>query len=234
MAQYGPYPMHGLASYPGPFMSKIPLGQEILNSGENINRLHPKKGTALHIAVKGLELYNPYGNSISYFDGLKFLKWMLDNGADPRLRNRDGGRSSIDEAVLCVEEQKKLDAPFHFFEDARILMIVAAKHLEGNYCAYFPYRKPEWNNQLGNIDREAAEKRKQPMIYRFFCWILDFFGIGRDTNDDKCALCRCLPERKANPPKSCEACKEEKAYYWHYNPVGLRGQLPCDEVDEVD
>ncbi|OTA64033.1 hypothetical protein K449DRAFT_432539 [Hypoxylon sp. EC38] len=213
MAQYGPFPMHGLASYPGPFLCKIPLGQEILNSGENINRLHPKKGTALHIAVKGLELYNPYGNSISYFDGLKFLKWLLDNGADPRLRNRDGGRSSIDEAVLCVEEQKKLDAPFHFYEDARILMIVAAKHLE---------------------DREAAEKRKQPMIYRFFCWILDFLGIGRDTIDDKCALCRCLPERKANPLKNCEACKEEKAYHWHYNPVGLRGQLPCDEVDEVD
>ncbi|KAI0149768.1 hypothetical protein F4776DRAFT_659664 [Hypoxylon sp. NC0597] len=210
MAQYGPYPMHSLASYPGPFLAKIALGQEILKGGENINRIHPRKGTPLHLAVKSLELYNPYGCSISYFDGLKFLEWLLGHGADPRLRDRDGGRSSMDEAVLCVEEQKKLGAPFHFYEDARILMIVAAKSLE---------------------EREAAEKKKQPVIYRFFCWILELFGVGRDPDDDKCALCRCLPERKANPHKNCEACEEEKGYHWHYKPVGLGPPLPCDDVD---
>ncbi|KAI1414022.1 hypothetical protein F5Y13DRAFT_188544 [Hypoxylon sp. FL1857] len=184
MATYGSkFPFHVLPTVRASLAFKIAWAEGAFKAGEDVNTLHPYDGTALHVVMRKRNVPS-YESHLDFSDDLKWVEWLLDHGADPRLRDGVGGCSAMDDAILYAAVQKEMDSPIDFFVKSHQLMVQAAKLLEV---------------------QEAVEKE---------------YFTSRDPNDDKCVLCRWLPEREANPPKDCSSCKAEEAYHWDYPPVG--------------
>ncbi|KAI0837621.1 hypothetical protein F5Y06DRAFT_297480 [Hypoxylon sp. FL0890] len=201
------YPIHDAIESCATDVIKIEWAEQALAAGEDINRLHLRKGRPLNLALKERDLIDAHtGISVKHVERAGMIMWLIANGADPRLRDQDRGLTPMDEALLIIEAKKKKGEPIEFWAYAQELMVDAAKKHE---------------------EREAAEKKKQPATQRVASHVKEFFT--RDPDDDKCALCRCLPARREKPPKDCPHCKEQKAYHWHYPRVEIPQLSPPAE-----
>ncbi|KAI0103495.1 hypothetical protein F4814DRAFT_452841 [Daldinia grandis] len=173
-----------------PVALRITWAEEAIAAGLDVNQLLPHSARPLQEAIE-----NPQNRdwrtmaTLDHYESLDLVRWLLDHGADPRLRDWVAV-SAIDEAL--INKLRNKDSPTaEFYDQARKMMIEAARKLE---------------------DKEAAE-----MTILDRC--KDLLGAGKYFHDHWCVLCRrgYLGHKKGEQKKDCEYCKEEKEFDWHYN-----------------
>ncbi|KAI1762358.1 hypothetical protein GGR53DRAFT_502024 [Hypoxylon sp. FL1150] len=202
-AKYNPnhngfaYPLHDVGLSMAPVAVRLAWAQEALEAGHDVNKLHHRMGRPLQTAID--EPHNRddrTGARLGRCENIDVVKWLLDHGADPRLRN-SWGQTAMDDAWVMSRLGREKDNRTEdddmvadFLDQARDMMVQVARKLE---------------------EKEAKEKG---VLYR----AKDFFGVGRDPMDDMCPFCKFgyLGHTKGQPLKNCKYCREEKALNWHY------------------
>ncbi|KAI1417117.1 hypothetical protein F5Y13DRAFT_153700 [Hypoxylon sp. FL1857] len=188
------YPLHDIGMIFAPIAVRLAWAEEALAAGHDVNALHPRMGRPLQAA---LDDAHRTGTPPGRAENLDLIRWLLDHGADPRLRDLDG-RTPMDIAWVSGrqwrdEHTEAGDAMADFLDQARAMMIEAARKLE---------------------DKEAAERG---VVDR----ARDFFNVWRDPWDDVCPFCKYgyHGQKAAQPLPDCSYCKEEKELHWHYKPL---------------
>ncbi|KAI8965409.1 hypothetical protein F5Y11DRAFT_9509 [Daldinia sp. FL1419] len=174
-----------------PVALRISWAEEAIATDLDVNQLLPHSSRPLQEAIENPQNHDWRLNiPLDHYESLDMVRWLLDHGADPRLRDWVSV-SAIDEAL--INKLRNKDSPTaEFYDQARKMMIEAARKLEAEKEAA----------EMGIVDR-----------------CRELFGTGKYFHDHWCVLCRrgYLGHKKGERKENCEYCKEEKELNWRYN-----------------
>ncbi|KAI6082721.1 hypothetical protein F4821DRAFT_207076 [Hypoxylon rubiginosum] len=132
------YPLHDVGLSMAPVAVRLAWAREALDAGHDVNKLHHRMGRPLQTAID--EPHNRddrTGVRLSRCENIDVVKWLLDHGADPRLRN-SFGQSAMDDAWVMSRLRREKDKRTEddvtvadFLDQAREMMIQVARKLEG-------------------------------------------------------------------------------------------------------
>ncbi|KAI2603813.1 uncharacterized protein GGS25DRAFT_505566 [Hypoxylon fragiforme] len=126
------YPLHDVGLSVAPVILRISWAEEALANGHDVNRLHSAMGRPLHTAIENPQHMDcRTGAVLDHYESLDLVRWLLERGADPRLRDTRG-KSAMDRAWCLARYRKEQRDPLAgFWDQARAMMVRAARKLEG-------------------------------------------------------------------------------------------------------
>lgn len=123
------FPLHNVGRDLGAVDVRIATAQTAIDAGYDINELIPRRGRPLDEA---LDHDGTAHGGAGNFESLKLIKFLLDNGADPRLVDTTGmcGMNAMEtcRAVLTADNRRN---EWPFYEQALALMEEAIRNLTG-------------------------------------------------------------------------------------------------------
>ncbi|KXJ91836.1 hypothetical protein Micbo1qcDRAFT_233218 [Microdochium bolleyi] len=183
-----------------PLDLRLAWARQALAAGHDVNRLdqNPHRlanfGRPLHCALR-----EPLP------DNLELIRFLIEQGADPRLRDCRNQKSATDAARECIDGYGKGSSAHGFYTQAAKLMDVAAKRLEDKEAT--SRGEAETRGVLSHVQRFLGLREPK----------LPSEKPGKQQQQQQQEVQGGEKNQAAHDlPVECAFCRERKRHNWHY------------------